>query len=43
MSGTACRSGQEHITAWNMARYSDTIVNETLCNLSKRVPHRYAE
>jgi alanine racemase len=37
------RSGQEQITAWDMARCSDTVVYETLCNLSKRVPRRHAE
>jgi len=37
------RSGQEQISAWDMARCSDTVVYETLCNLSKRVPRRHAE
>lgn len=37
------RSGQEKISAWDMARCSDTVVYETLCNLSKRVPRRHAE
>jgi alanine racemase len=37
------RSGPEQITAWDMARCSDTVVYETLCNLSKRVPRRHAE
>jgi alanine racemase len=37
------RSGNEQITAWDLARNSDTIVYETLCNLSKRVPRRHAE
>jgi len=37
------RSGQELISAWDMARCSDTVVYETLCNLSKRVPRRHAE
>ncbi len=37
------RSGNEHISAWDLARSSDTIVYETLCNLSKRVPRRHAE
>jgi len=37
------RSGNEHITAWELARSSDTVVYETLCNLSKRVPRRHAE
>ena len=37
------RSGDEHISAWDLARSSDTVVYETLCNLSKRVPRRHAE
>lgn len=37
------RSGNEHISAWDLARSSDTVVYETLCNLSKRVPRRHAE
>ena len=37
------RSGDEHVSAWELARSSDTIVYETLCNLSKRVPRRHAE
>ncbi len=37
------RSGKESITAWDLARCSDTVVYETLCNLSKRVPRRHAE
>jgi alanine racemase len=37
------RSGHEHISAWDLARSSDTVVYETLCNLSKRVPRRHAE
>jgi alanine racemase len=37
------RSGDEQITAWELARCSDTIVYETLCNLSKRVPRRRAD
>ena len=37
------RSGSEEITAWDLARSSDTVVYETLCNLSKRVPRRHAE
>ncbi len=37
------RSGDERITAWDLARCSDTVVYETLCNLSKRVPRRHAE
>ncbi len=37
------RSGREEITAWDLARSSDTVAYETLCNLSKRVPRRHAE
>ena len=37
------RSGDESISAWDLARSSDTVVYETLCNLSKRVPRRHAE
>jgi alanine racemase len=37
------RSGDAQISAWDLARCSDTIVYETLCNLSKRVPRRHAE
>jgi alanine racemase len=37
------RSGDQQITAWDLARSSDTVVYETLCNLSKRVPRRHAE
>lgn len=37
------RSGNQQITAWDLARCSDTVVYETLCNLSKRVPRRHAE
>ena len=37
------RSGSQRITAWDLARSSDTVVYETLCNLSKRVPRRHAE
>ena len=36
-------SGNDHISAWDLARSSDTVVYETLCNLSKRVPRRHAE
>jgi alanine racemase len=36
-------SGQEHISAADLARSSDTVVYETLCNLSKRVPRRHAD
>ena len=37
------RSGNEYISACDLARNSDTVVYETLCNLSKRVPRRHAE
>jgi alanine racemase len=37
------RSGNERISAWDLACSSDTVVYETLCNLSKRVPRRHAE
>ncbi len=37
------RSGNQRISAWDLARSSDTVVYETLCNLSKRVPRRHAE
>jgi alanine racemase len=37
------RSGDQRISAWDLARSSDTVVYETLCNLSKRVPRRHAE
>ena len=37
------RCGNQHISAWELARSSDTVVYETLCNLSKRVPRRHAE
>ena len=36
------RSGEHEITAWDHARWADTVVYETLCNLSKRVPRRHA-
>ena len=36
------RSGGLEITAWDHARWADTVVYETLCNLSKRVPRRHA-
>ena len=36
------RSGEQEIAAWDHARWADTVVYETLCNLSKRVPRRYA-
>jgi len=37
------RSGDHRITAWDHARWSDTVVYETLCNLSERVPRRFVE
>ena len=37
------RSGDQRISAWDLARSSDTVVYETLCNLSKRVPRSHAE
>ena len=37
------RSGDRRITAWDHARWSDTVVYETLCNLSERVPRRFVE
>ena len=36
------RSGLQEITAWDHARWADTVVYETLCNLSKCVPRRHA-
>jgi alanine racemase len=36
-------SGPQEISAVDLARSSDTVVYETLCNLSKRVPRRHAE
>ncbi len=35
-------SGTQEISAWDHARWADTVVYETLCNLSKRVPRRHA-
>jgi alanine racemase len=35
------RSGEQEISAWDHARWADTVVYETLCNLSKRVPRRH--
>jgi alanine racemase len=37
------RDGDESIDAWDHARWSDTVVYETLCNLSERVPRRFVE
>ncbi len=37
------RSGAEEITANDLARWEGTVVYETLCNLTKRVPRRYLE
>ena len=36
------RCGEQEITAWDHARWADTVAYETLCNLSKRVPRRHA-
>ncbi len=35
------RSGPEEITAWDLARWSETLPYEVLCNLSERVLRRY--
>jgi alanine racemase len=35
------RSGQEEITACDLARWSETLPYEVLCNLSERVLRRY--
>jgi len=35
------RSGGEEITAWNLARWSETLPYEVMCNLSERVLRRY--
>ncbi|MFZ0705542.1 MAG: alanine racemase [Candidatus Korobacteraceae bacterium] len=35
------RSGGEEITAWDLARWSETLPYEVLCNLSERVLRRY--
>ncbi len=37
------RSGAQEITAGDLARWEGTVVYETLCNLTKRVPRRYIE
>jgi alanine racemase len=37
------RSGAQEITAHDLARWEGTVVYETLCNLTKRVPRRYVE
>lgn len=37
------RSGAQQITACDLARWEGTVVYETLCNLTKRVPRRYVE
>jgi alanine racemase len=37
------RSGDQQITARDLARWEGTVVYETLCNLTKRVPRRYVE
>jgi alanine racemase len=35
------RSGGEEITAWDLARWSETLPYEVMCNLSERVLRRY--
>ena len=37
------RSGDEQITAWDLARWSETLPYEVLCNLSERVLRRYVD
>jgi alanine racemase len=37
------RSGDEQITAWDLARWSETLPYEVLCNLSERVLRKYVE
>jgi alanine racemase len=37
------RSGIQEVTACDLARWEGTVVYETLCNLTKRVPRRYIE
>jgi alanine racemase len=37
------KSGAQEITAQDLARWEGTVVYETLCNLTKRVPRRYVE
>lgn len=37
------RSGGQEISARDLARWEGTVVYETLCNLTKRVPRRYVE
>ncbi len=37
------RSGDEQITAWDLACWSETLPYEVLCNLSERVLRRYVE
>lgn len=37
------RSGEQEITARDLARWEGTVVYETLCNLTKRVSRRYVE
>jgi alanine racemase len=37
------RDKDESISAWDHADWSDTVVYETLCNLSERVPRRFVE
>ena len=37
------RSGGEEITAWDVARWSQTLPYEVMCNLSERVLRRYVD
>ncbi|MGB8771183.1 MAG: alanine racemase [Candidatus Korobacteraceae bacterium] len=37
------QNGAQEITAVDLARWEGTVVYETLCNLTKRVPRRYVE
>jgi alanine racemase len=37
------RSGDEQITAWDLAQWSETLPYEVLCNLSERVLRRYVD
>jgi alanine racemase len=37
------RSGDQEITAWDLARWSETLPYEVLCNLSERVLRRYVD
>ncbi len=37
------RSGSEEVTAWDLARWSETLPYEVLCNLSERVLRKYVD